>query len=773
MADRPVVNDPRPRVDGRAKVRGRAQYTDDIRVPGMLHGGVLLSPLGHGTVALDVTAASRRDGVACLITAADLPDPSVTWLKQPVLAGGTVRFAGEALALVAAVSPGAAAAAVRSVGVRARPLPCREEPAKTAQKGTAFFGDRDDDRIEDSHWGVRKGEAAAGLASSEVVLSARRRTQCVEHMYLETERALVVPQDEGRLLIQASVQHPYLAGEAVASVLGIPQQKVRVVQPTVGGSFGGKLESGSLVCIWAALLAQRTGRPVSLVLDREQSVRISAKRHPFRMEYTVGATAGGVLQVLQARIQSDGGGYGFETPFVNWRAAVHAAGCYQIPHVDVSIDGYYSHRSRSGAFRGFGSPQVIFGQETLMDQLAAHLGLSPLEIRRRNVLEKGATTATGHRLDTQSVPIRALMETMAERTGFEARRALFEEENERARRGGSPGRRGIGIAISFRGCGFGAESPDATGAMLSMRPDGSISLRTGLTEMGQGLATAHAQIAAETLGVGLEQVQVETVDTAMMPDGGLTVASRGTFTGGRAVWMAARDLREKLLTVAATSLEIPADDLDLRDGVVISRSDRTRRMGSGEVAEKAYWSGQPLVGYAWLNRFLDGSTDWDRDAGSGRAYPTYTYACVISEVSLDVRTGRVRVERVHAGHDVGRAINPALARGQVYGGIAMGMGMALMEELHHREGIPQNDNLDRYRIPTAEDQAPELDVTLFESDDPFGPFHAKSLGEAACEAVPASIANAVSQAASVWVDSLPVTPEKLCGWMEQTGEEHG
>ncbi|HBT47544.1 MAG TPA: xanthine dehydrogenase [Peptococcaceae bacterium] len=750
-----VVSRPVPRVDAYEKVTGRAKFAADLYFPGMLYGKVLRSPHAHARIVkIDVSRAREVPGVHCVLTAADLP-AARSWFTYLFLAEDEVRYTGDAVAMVAAEDPDAAEEALKAIEVVYEPLPGVFTIEEALEPGALQVQDYAPGNIvRNSHWPVRRGNVEEGFARSDVIIEREYRTPFIEHAYIEPEATVAVPDPvDGSVTVYGSVQNPYMTRRYVAAALGTALGKVRIIQQTLGGSFGGKEEVMGLMCGRAAVMAVKTGRPVKMVNTREESFVESAKRHPFRLRYKIGATREGRIMAFEAELVDEGGAYNSQAQFMNWRACVHSAGCYEIPNVKVDVYAVHTNNVYGGAMRGYSSPQVIFGQESLMDELAEALGMDPVELRRKNALRFGSVTITGQKLDDQPVNVLAVMERVLEEADYFNRR----EEYTRQREKGGPRRRGIGMAVSYRGCGLGAETADATGGLVSVQEDGSVIIRSGLTDNGQGLSTSHAQIVAEELGIPLSKVVYQRVDTSTMPDGGMTVASRGTYTGGRAMLLAARKVKEIIFRGAAELLSCRPEELASSDGLIFCSSDPSKKVSFEEAVRHCLFRGETLTQLGWV---VPPELPWDRPTGQGKAFPTYMYSCVVAEVEVDTETGQVEVLRVTAGHDVGRAINPALAAGQIYGGIVMGMGMALMEEVELHKGVILNPNFDSYTIPTSLDM-PEMKPLLLESEDPVGPFHAKSLGEPAMECVAAAIVNAVAHATGRRVRSLPANLEKV------------
>lgn len=741
------------RVDGIGKVTGRSRFAADLAAPGLLWGTVLLGHRPHARIlSIDTSGARTVPGVRAVLTADDLPHErlfGVVIKNQPVLAFDRVRHYGDAVAMVAAESQAAADRAARQIVVRYEDLPGVFDPeaamlpeAPSIHEGSNVF----------VHHPVRKGDAAAALAGARVVLERVYTTQHVEHAAIEPEAVLAEMTEDGGVRVTGSIQNIYSTRKSLAAVLGLDLARVTVKHATMGGSFGGKDEVMTQMAARAALLSRATGRPVKMVNTRERSMVESYKRHPYVMRYRIGADEDGRLRAIEARIVADGGAYASMSPFVTWRSAVQATGPYDCPNVKTDVYAVYTNNVYTGAMRGFGAPQVNFAIESLMDELAGALGLDPLEIRMRNAIARGSITATGQRLDHE-VSIREVLQRAVEASAWGRRRTEIAAANAE-----SPlRRRGIGIACSYRGVSLGAEGTDAAGAIVSVQSDGSVIVSAGLTDMGQGVATALARIAAEVLGIAVGRVRFMNVHTGRTPDSGPTVASRSTIMGGSATRKAAEAVRDVLFRVAAEGLGVGADTLVARAGRIRPAGDPAGGWSFEGCVARAYARGRPLLGFGWHKA---PRTTWNESDGQGEAYFTFVYSANVAEVEVDVETGKVDVLRVVAVHDVGRAISRAMIESQVGGGIAMGMGYALLERYGLDCGIPEAANFDEYLIPTALDM-PEVATVLVENPDPAGPFGAKSIGEPATEIAAPAIVNAIAHATGRRVRALPADLESV------------
>jgi CO/xanthine dehydrogenase Mo-binding subunit len=747
-----------PRPDAIAKVRGEAKYIDDLGFPGMLHGWVVRSPHPHALIGgINTASACEMEDVVCAITHRDIPGQNVVHViydDQPALAEERVRYVGEPVALVAATSRAAAREAVTRVQVSYDPIPGVFDPLE-ALSPTAPLVISTPEAAEGggnlfNEMTLRKGDVDAGFSAADVVIEGEYETGYQEHAYIEPQGAVAVPQDGG-MTVYGSMQCPFYVQGAVARVLSLPLAKVRIVQTTTGGAFGGKEDVPSQIASLAALMAWRCRKPVKLVLDRDEDILTTSKRHPARVLYRIGATQDGTVLAFDVDIVLNGGAYQTLSSAVLWRSLCTAAGPYRVPHVRVRARSVATHTVPNGAFRGFGSPQVIFPHEAQMDRLADALGMDRLALRRKNLLRVGDTTSTGQHLP-HSVGVVETLDRAHALFGWEERLLKVSTFNERER----SRRRGVGAACVLYGVGLGGKAPflDKAGASMKLEADGSVSLAVGTVEMGQGLTTALLQIAAEALGLPMERIQITPVDTSRVPDSGPTVASRGTMMSGLAILDAADKLRKRVETMAET-LEIP---------------DRSVRDRWDEIAA-AFWhqNRDPAVeGWAHTQ-----PVSWDPNTGRGDAYPVYAYATHLAEVEVDTVTGETDVLDYVAVHDSGRILNHGLATGQVQGGVAQGIGFALMEEIPQKDGTLLVNGLTTYRIPTARDVVPTLRVDFVEAEFPSGPFGAKGLGEVPLMAAHAAVANAVAHAVGQTAVRYPLDPATVKALMDRGGDKTG
>ncbi len=733
------------RVDAVDKVTGRLAYSADLRAEGMLHARVLRAAHPHARLLrLDVSAAEQAPGVAAVLTARDVPGRNrfgVIRKDQPVFAEDRVRYLGEAVAAVYAESQAQAEAALALIQVEYEPLPVIETPQQALAEDAVAIHEGGNLIC---HIPIRKGDPEAGFAQADVIIEGEYFTPTVEHGYLEPEAGLALPTAGGGVTVYVGSQSSIHDQEDIAAALDLPLEQVRVVHMPMGGGFGGKEDIS--VQIVAALGALKTGRPVRCVWTRPESLLASGKRHAEWLRYRTGATRDGRLVAAEVEIYGDGGAYASATDAVLFRSASFACGPYRLPHVRVDVYGAFTNNPPGCAFRGFGNPQATFAAEIQMDRLAEALGMDPVEFRLRNILEPGDSTITGHVLQ-HSVGARATLEAV--------RDALAASEPPPA----PPGARiGIGYAASYKNVGLGSGMEDGAGAHLSLQADGTILLRQGAMDMGQGSDTVMAQIAAQTLGVPYRRIRLHVGDTAEDPSGWMTTASRQTFVTGNAVYRAARALRADLCAAIAEEAGVDAERVTLRnglfvldDGRVLSDLDALATQGRTFAHEVFYTAPQTYP----IPEHVAAVPAPDQDPAETRLHFAYSFAAQAVVVAVDEARGKVRVLRVIAASDVGEAINPQGVRGQIEGGIVMGLGYGLSEEFRLEKGRPLTDRYGKLGLPRIGDM-PEM-VSISVSDPhPEGPYGAKGMGELPLSPTAAAIANAVYDAVGLRLYRLPI-----------------
>lgn len=753
------------RTDALSKVTGKLMFGADFSQEGFLHGKILRSPHPHALIkSIDVAKAKSLPGVAAALTAKDVPGRNgfgAIIPDQPVICEDKVRFVGDGVALVAAESEEIAQEALRLIHVEYESLPAifdprdalKEEAPKIHEKGNLLSFDK-----------LRKGDVDKGFAEAEVIIERTYQVPFLEHAYLEPDVCMAVPQPDGTMLVEGPMQAPFTVRRNVNAVLGMPINKVRARQVPMGGGFGGKEDSPIDIGCRAAVLAYHTGQPVRMALDREEITLQTAKRHPMIMEVKIGAKKDGRIVAFGGVIYDEQGAYASLGPRLppaggsHIHAMVMMPGPYEIPHIKVDAYLCYTNNPYGGAMRGFGAPQVHVAHEQMIDELAEALGMNPIDIRRKNAFKQGSATATGQVLD-QSVGLRDTLEACAKTFDWEGRYKQTGYVDETGTK-----RRGVGIGMGWYRTSIGT-SGDACGANVSVHEDGSVLLFTGITEMGQGSFTVLPQICAEELGVRMEDVRVVQPDTDMVPESGPTVGSRSTTLMGNAIILAARQVKASILEMASEMLLVPMDRLEARDRKIYDRENPKKSLAFREAAARCMAKGRRLIGQGW---WAPPTPTLDPETAQGNPYFVYTYSTHMAEVVLDVETGEVEVTDFVAAFDVGKAINPRAVEGQIEGGVAMGLGYALMEEIALEDGHIQNLHLGEYLIPTSLD-VPPIKPIILEVENKYGPYGAKGIGEMPNIPATPAILNAIANACGGRVRSLPADPEKVFWAMKEAG----
>ena len=732
-----AISRPLPRPDAVDKVTGQGIYADDLYVEGMLYARALRSELPHARLLkVDAGRARKLAGVAAVLTAADVPGRKnfgVHEVDWPVLCYDKVRYVGDAVALVAAETEAIAAEALGLIEVEYEPLPVVTGPLEAAAEGAEVVHPEHPTGNEFAHFHIEKGSLEHGFAEAEVIVEREYRTQALEHGFIEPEAGLAVPEANGRIVVYCGGQIPFADRRQIAASLKLPESKIRVVNCLIGGAFGGKEDVS--VQIHIALLAMRTGRPVKMVLSREESIRVHPKRHPTIIRLKTGAKRDGTLVAHEAQIYGDAGAYASLSNHVMLRATTHSAGPYDVPNVAADCRAMYTNNVPSGAFRGFGVTQSGFAMECQMDVLAEELGISPLAIRQANVLDYGKQTIAGQVM-TESCGLRQTLERVA---------AEMEKHPFQPAEGDK--RRAWGLACAYKNTGYGSGAYDAAGAEVEVFDNGGAIVRAGAAEIGQGLVGVLAQVVSEELGVPYDRVEVLVSDTDLTPDGDATTASRQTYVSGNAARYASREIRSLLSQTAAEMLDAAPEGLEFAGGQVLGSG---RSVALSEVVRQARREGRrPKVTYQYA-------------APDTKQYQHFAFGfgTQAALVEVDLKTGETKVLKVIAACDVGRVINPLALQGQVEGSISMGLGMALQENFVMRDGYIETDTLFKCKLPTV-DQTPEVTTFFVEERTQDGPYGAKGVGELASIPTAPAIINAIYHAAGVRCYSLPADKKWL------------
>ena len=747
-----------PDMDGIGKVTGRAVFGADDAPDGALLLRVVRSPYAHARFALgDCTALHRRyPGLARIFTAADVPGvngfgiyPDVK--DQPVLAPGVARYRGEAVAALAGDEATLARITDDQLPIDWEPLPAIEDPRDAVAPAAAAVQAAHPDNVL-TRGRVRAGEVPSAGTGGLVEAEGEFETPFVEHAYIEPEAGYARRIEGGRIEVSACTQTPYMDRDEVANVLGIEPERVRVRPSACGGGFGGKLDQSvqPLVALAAWVLAT----PVRCVYTRTESMAATTKRHPSRMSARAVADPGGRLLGYEFDGDFDTGAYASWGPTVAGRVPVHCMGPYRVPNVRADSRAILTHSPPAGAFRGFGVPQAAIAHETLIDELAVALRLDPLEFRRRNALRAGDRTATGQVLEA-SVGLVACLDAL--RPHWKALREEADAFNASA--AAHPRRRGAGVACMWYGCGNTSMS-NPSSMRVTLSRDGRVVFRNGVQDIGQGSSTVMLQIMAEALGLPIERIDMVVSDTDLTEDAGKSSASRQTFVSGRAARIAGAALRAKILALVNAG----GDAMLRLDGNVLRITDRNGG-GHSVALDRLPVVDDTDVVLEGRGVFDPPTTRLDEN-GQGIPYATYGFAAQVAGVEVDLELGTVAPRRFVAAHDVGAAVNPTLVEGQIEGGIAQGIGLALMEEY-----VPgRTENLHDYLFPTIGD-VPEIECLLVEDPEPLGPYGAKGIGEPALIPAAPAILNAVHHAAGVRLRRLPILPHRVREALEARGDD--
>ena len=740
-----IVGTPALRKEGIGKVTGGARYIDDMALPGMWHGATVRSNIARGIIKDIRFGAGIAWDEFVIVTAKDIPGenciPLIVDHDQPVLVESRVNHPEEPVVLLAHPDKARLHEAVAAVEINYEPLPAVFTIEESERQKTIVWGE--DNVIK--RFLVEKGDVDSAWQRAAHIVTGEYHTGAQEQLYIENNGVIADWSEADGLTIRGSMQCPYYIHKALLRVFDLPAEKVRVIQAETGGAFGGKEDYPSMIAAHAGLLSKKAGRPVKIIYDREEDLAATTKRHPSRTRYRTAVDGNGRLLAMDIQVDLDGGAYATVTPTVLSRATIHAAGPYCCENIRIRSHAWATNLPPHGAFRGFGSPQTIFGIERHMDQIAKAAGISPEEVRRRNFLAPGKTTATGQEIrDVIDLP--GMLDRALKVSDYEAKHLRFARENATS----SPIKRGIGVASFMHGAGFTGSGERYLNSLVGLEADatGHVTVLVSSTEFGQGTNTILSQIAAEALGLLCEDISVAQPDTQRVPNSGPTVASRTTMIVGRLVQDSAHALagilREKNLLGKIFSVA------EFRAACAAY----TERFGALR-AEARYQAPKDIF--------------WDDVAYKGEAYPAFAWAIYVAEVAVDTRTYSTQVVNFYALQEVGRVINPLLATGQIEGGVAQGIGYALYEKVVWKNGRMSNNQMTNYIMPTAVD-VPNIEVYFEEMPCEHGPCGAKGLGELPHDGPAPAILNAIQNATGINFTSIPLLPEDMYLRMAETPE---
>jgi CO/xanthine dehydrogenase Mo-binding subunit len=733
-SEQKIVGTSVPRKEGRDKVTGAAQYVDDMRLPGMLYGATVRSRIARGRIkgiAYDPAIAWNEFVIA---TAKDIPGQNCISLiqdDQPCLADGVINHPEEAIVLLAHPNKHALAKAVEAITIESEPLPAIHSIEESEKRTEIIWGT---DNMFKSFL-IEKGEADQVWAQADFIVEGEYFTGAQEQLYIENNGMVAVFDAFAGITVWGSLQCPYYVHKALMKLCGLPEEKVRVVQMETGGAFGGKEEYPSMIAAHAAILAMKSGRPVKIVYDRLEDMVATTKRHPSRTRHRTAVSKEGKILGGEIDITLDGGAYATLSSVVLSRATIHCGGPYLWPCVRVRSKAVATNTPPHGAFRGFGAPQSLFAMERHMDRIAEVVGLSPDEIRRRNFLRPGQTTITEQEV-RESIDLPKLLDKALAQAGYHEKKKRFAHSNTT----GSI-RRGMGIATFLHGAGFTGSGERYLNSLVGIEgtADGRVRVLVSSTEFGQGTNTVLCQIAAEALGIPYESVSIAQPDTTVVPNSGPTVASRTAMVIGNLVRSAAIGLLKTLQLPGMLQENYTLEQFAEECRKYVAQNGVLRSLARYQSPEGIYW---------------------DDVKYKGEAYAAYAWAAYVAEVSVDLTTYSAKVENFVALQEIGKVIHPVLARGQIIGGVAQAIGMALYEKVLWQNGRMVNGQMTNYIMPASCD-LPPIHVMFEEIGNLHGAYGAKGIGELPMDGPAPAIINAVVDALGVPFNSIPLLPEDI------------
>ncbi len=744
------------RIDAKDKVIGKATYIDDMKFPGMLYGKVLRSKYAHAKIlGIDTSRAEKQPGIKGVVTGVHIPFlHGESLCDEPFLALGKVRYMGEGVAAVAAVDEGSAEQALSLITVDYEELPCLFDPLEAARPEAILIHEHFEAYARAStvnpiqgtnicnHFQLRKGDVEKGFKEADMIFDDTFTTQMQQHCSIEPHGAICLIDNEDNITLWTNNDSPYRCRKEIASAFKIPLTKVRIISaPNIGGNFGGKGGLKAEACA-IALAWKVRNRPIKVMYTREEEFCSSLVRHPSVIQMKTGVKKDGTILAREVKIYWATGAYAEKGPTVSRFGGVSAAGPYKIPN--VSIDAYcvYTNRQVAGAMRGYGGPQGCWAYESQMDVIANRLGLDPFEMRLKHVYEEGDQHTTGQKMVSEG--LKECLMKVADQMEWGKKRLGRDQ--------------GRGIACMERA----VKTPFGSAAFVKVNEDGSVDVLSSTTEVGQGSSTILCQIVAEELGVPLERVRRASPDTAFTPFDASTTSSRSTFHMGNAVRMAARDAREQIMKMAVELLEASPDDLAMKDGNVFVKGTPAQPLPIEKILREHYGMSGTVLGRGYyFPQVSKGPVEY-----FSMLMAFWLLGAHGVEVEVDRKTGQVKILKVYAAHDAGKAIHPANCVGQIQGGVSIGLGFGLLEQILFKGGNVLNPSFLNYRIPSALDM-PEIAPILVECPHPDGPYGAKGMGETTNVPTPPAIANAIYNAVGVRIKDLPITPDKVLAALKE------
>jgi CO/xanthine dehydrogenase Mo-binding subunit len=736
-----IVGRPVPRKEGRDKVTGRARYIDDLQFPEMLYGVTVRSPVARGRIKNILFEGDLPWDEFVIVTAKDIPGENCVALilmDQPFLASEFVNHPEEPILLLAHPDKYLLEEARRHVRLEIEELPAIFSLEDSVNKKEIIWGE---DNVFKAYT-VEKGNVDEVWGEADFIVEGEYHTGAQEQLYIENNGVIALASPADGVTVWGSMQCPYYVHKALLKLFNLPEDKIRVVQVETGGGFGGKEEYPSMIAGHASLLAWKSGRPVKIIYDRAEDMVATTKRHPSWTKHRTAVTREGKLLGMEIDFIVDGGAYATLSAVVLSRGTIHSAGPYFCPNVRIRSRAVATNMPPHGAFRGFGAPQSIFALERHLNKVARTIGLSPEELRRRNFIQEGQTTATNQVIQ-EKVDLQGLLNRAFELTDYQAKQKLFAEQNQTSRQ-----KKGIGFASFMHGAGFTGSGEKYLESVVGAEAtsEGRVRILAASTEIGQGTNTVFAQIAAETLNLDYDLIEVAKPDTGNVPNSGPTVASRTTMIVGKLVESAVLGLKQTLTSSGLLKEGFTQQDFQ----------EACRRYTEQHGALKSFSKYKAPPGI-----------NWDDEKYEGDAYGAYAWAVYVAEVTVDTLTYEAHVDDFVALQEVGKVIHPVLAAGQIEGGVAQGIGYTLFEKVVWKEGRMINNQMTNYIIPTAAD-IPPLRVFFEENPYTYGPAGAKGIGELPMDGPAPAILNAIEHATGISINQIPLMPELL---MEELGGE--
>ena len=729
-----IVGQPVPRLEGRDKVTGQARYVDDIELPGMLFGATVRSRVPRGKIT-KITFGPEVDWREFVIVSAkDIPGKNCIALiddDEPCLADGMVNHPEEPILLLAHPDRRLLPHAVEALSVEYEPLPAIFSIEESEQQSQIIWGT---DNVFKSYL-IEKGDVDAVWEKAAYIVEGEYRTGAQEQLYIENNGMIAAFDPQRGVTVWGSMQCPYYVHKSLVKLCNLPPERVRVVQTETGGAFGGKEDYPSMIAGHAALLAMKSGRPVKIIYDRMEDMAATTKRHPSRTRHRTAVGKDGKILGGEIAFTIDGGAYETLSPVVLSRGAIHAGGAYYWPNIRIRAKAVATNTPPQGAFRGFGAPQSLFALERHMNRIAQVVQLSPVEIRRRNLLKPGETTTTGQSV-SEAIDLGKLLDRALRLSDYAAKKERFARENKGGNR-----KKGIGIASFLHGAGFTGSGERYLSSVVGVegRADGSVRVLVSSTEFGQGTNTVLCQIVAETLQLRYEDVGIAQPDTQEVPNSGPTVASRTVMVVGKLVQSAALGIRQTLEASGSLGATYSPEEFRAAVRAYVAKNGKLQSLARYEQPEDVVWDDQKY---------------------RGSAYAAFAWAVYVAEVTVDLTTYSVSVDDFVALQEVGRVLHPILATGQIVGGIAQGIGFALYEKVIWDKGRMQNGQMTNYIIPTSTVLAP-IRVYFEELGNVHGAYGAKGIGELPMDGPAPAVINAVEDALGVPFDSIPLLPEDI------------